>query len=254
MTLQPSRDHVSDADLLCWLDGEPDLAGHAVEKHLADCPWCHGRVRALWQRSQHIDSLLHELDVRSPAECLPRELPRRSARGLERRPAVLLRRAAVVALLLGAAGMLAGSPAGAALRTWAVRVLEGTAPPPPASLAPTSEPIRQTSAVTATPQALTWTVEFAVAQRTGAIAITARDQPQVRLETLHDSQSAAVLVLPHGMWVRNQAQSIASYHLLVPATLHTVRIEVAGRLAALLTRETLRGGAVSVELVQDRAP
>ena len=67
-TGSPSR-HVEDCDLMGYVDGQMDRAGHRrVEGHLAHCEACRERLRTLRRQAASAAAWLAELDAAPPAD------------------------------------------------------------------------------------------------------------------------------------------------------------------------------------------
>jgi anti-sigma factor RsiW len=256
MTPSGREDHVSQDDLLRYLDGELSPGERArAGGHLDGCAACAVALGELRARSGRVDALLRELDA-APAEGLPpRTLPAaaRRRRGWQ----APSRRAAVAAgLLLGAAAL--APPLRAAAGDWlagAWAALAGSprqapapSPAPPAAQTPSSA---AGSGVRLAPRGDEFVLEFATRQAGGTLTVRPEPGPEVAVEAA-GAGGAPLLVLPGGVRIRNTAASTASYRVALPPAVRRVRVRVGGGAEVVVGRAGLGPGGRTVELAGQR--
>jgi hypothetical protein len=222
--------HPDDADLLRLLDGEPALsATHDVPAHLEACPACAARADRLRAQRRRLAALLLATDVPVP----PREpLGRLLEREARRRPLYARRalRAAGV-LLVVVTGTLAAQPA---VRRWVeqhwTRATSRSDQRTPAASAPTSSPPAGAagSALSFDPGSGPFTIRFDVRPTAGTLTILGDAGSRVIAERT-GGENLELVVMPHGLQVRNARGAPASFVLRVPRAARRVEVRYDAR-------------------------
>lgn len=259
MTTSLAEGHLSDGDIVRLLDEELDPGERArVEAHVTACEECSRRVRGIRRRSARLGELLRSSDWEAPPapvavpvtapEVSRDELARRRARReRERRtaPAPWLRAAAIVAVLLGV-GIVA-TPLRAVVADWLETQWERIVAPGGRE-APAAEPSAAPaepapgSRVQFVPQGSVFTLEVAARQAGGAVELARSDARQAVAEQVGGGTPADLLVLPSGVRIENDPASSASYRVVVPEHVRTVRVRVGDAPAMVLSAEEIAGG------------
>jgi hypothetical protein len=221
--------HLTDAELLRILDGEPLLStAPDVTSHLAACAACAARADLLRDRRRRLAKLLAESDVPVPAlpalpaadELLARA--RRRRRSSHARPAV---RAAAVLLL---AGTLAAQPA---VRRWVGAQwhrVTGSArtaglPEVPAVVPNPAEGTTPGTGLAFEPGAGPFTIRFDTRPSAGTLTVVGVEGGGTRATVERVSgANLELLVTPHGLHVRNAGGAAASYLVRVPRSVGRV--------------------------------
>jgi anti-sigma factor RsiW len=219
--------HLEDGTLVRQLDGaleEDEIS--VVPAHLASCGPCANRLATLGRRSQRLNQLLAATDVPVPSMTL------RTSRWFVPSRAVAV---AAVVLLLLASAIIAVRPA----RAWIVeRSLElwtlmtgGTdeVPAPDDQVGTTSA---SATAVSFTPSGDHFLIRVSGYQQAGVVTVETAAVSQVTAEVRGGAATEDLVVLPDGLRIVNTIQSAADYHVLLPATLGEITVEVAGHVAA----------------------
>jgi hypothetical protein len=226
--------HSTDADLVRLLDGEAVHGGAAVSAHVKACGACRSRLEMLQRRSTLFTEALiaadappvHRDRVRPPFEQLTMArggaAPRWHSIWSQRR----LRAAAGLLLL---AGIAAATPA----RAWIlerVARLRGTEGPAgqrvPMVPAPAREPtLPQPTAVLFTPASAELTVRFLARQAGGTLELIAGRGSRSSAQILTNANGESILVLPSELRIRNSPGSLASYRIVLSATVRRVHVE-----------------------------
>ena len=224
-TGQPAE-HLTDADLIRMLDGEPALSAvHDVRGHIATCDVCVARRELLSERRRRLAMLLTSTDIAVAAPSVPVELllaRARAPRPLHRRPAV---RAAAVLLV---AGTLAAQPA---VRGWMSeqwrRVTDRTPPTASVSSPPSSSPAAP-PAVAGT--ALTFesgpgpfTIVLEGRPSSGTLTIVSAEGTRASVERV-SGVNLDLLVMPQGFRVRDAEGATASFVVRVPRSAGRVHV------------------------------
>lgn len=239
MSAVASRAHLSDGELVRLMDGQAEPGEREWGRdHLAACAACDRRFRVLRRRSGAISALLAEADVEVPAtlrDAGPR-VARMAAASAARHRRVAWMRAASIAALVVAAGVLAG-PARAWVTNWVAEVwpgiLAGRRQPAAEAGAP-PEPVEVGARVRFRPIGAELSIELASAQDAGRLELRVGADPTTLVEVLGDGAEAELLVLPGGVRVLNSPGESASYRVTVPATVRTVRIFVRDSTVAIV--------------------
>jgi hypothetical protein len=266
--------HLEDGDLIGYMDGALDLAGHRrAEGHLAHCEACRRRMDALQARAAAASGWLASLDT-APSDprralamaAVERARFRRPERaGWDRRG--LLAAAASIALLLTVAF---GTPPGRAwVGTAAERLgigagpaaLEEAAAPagPDAAVAvaesAVADPAAAASPATASapgagrggiPPGMSEPVHFSPAgnyvkvrfdsrQSAGAAAIWVRDEAQATGQVVGGRRSETLVPTADGLRIRNRASSRADYTIVVPTRFRFLRLQIGDEPETLIT-------------------
>jgi hypothetical protein len=216
--------HLSDADLLRMLDGEPSLSTvHDVTAHLRACPACAARAGLLRERRRRLASLLAAADATVPAPPAADELLARARRRGSPHARSALRAAAVLLI----AGTLAAQPA---VRRWMGEQWHraaGVRPPAVAAapVAPASVPQAGASGATLSfePGAGPFTIQFDARPTAGTLTIAGDDGTRAAAERIGGA-NLELLVMPHGLHVRNASGAAASYLVRVPRSVKRVHV------------------------------
>lgn len=240
MSAVVSRAHLSDGELVRIMDGQAEPGEREWGRdHLATCVACNRRLRELRRRSSAISALLAEADVEVLAtlrDAGPR-VARKAAASAARHRRVVWMRAASIAALVVAAGVLAG-PARAWVTNWVVEVWTGMSPdrPRPAveAGAPPEDVVEVSARVRFEPAGGELSIELASAQDAGRLELRVGDDPTTLVEVLGEAADAELLVLPGGVRVLNSPGESASYRVTVPASVRTVRIFVRDSAVAIV--------------------
>lgn len=225
--------HLEDGTLVRQLGGaleHDEVTG--VPLHLASCSACADRLALIDRRFERLRALLAATD--SPVPATPLRATRRST------SARTLAAAAVVLLLASAA--VAASPARAwiverSVELWTMVTGSGDAIVDGAAPASTD----RMAAVSFTPTGPRFLIRVAGYQAQGTITVETARVSHVTAEVRGGSAIEDLVVLPEGLHIVNGEESTADYHLVVPATLLEITVEVAGGIAARLEP----GGAAS---------
>jgi predicted anti-sigma-YlaC factor YlaD len=220
--------HLQDATLVRQLDGaleDDEIA--IVPLHLASCGACAERLATLGRRFERLGELLAATDVPVPTTALraPRRfVPQRAG-------------AAAAVVLAFATGVVAVRPA----RAWIVErsvelwtLVTGGAEAAPAVDEGPAAPTATAAAVSFTPSGQQFLIRVTGYQLAGTVTVETAAVSEVTAEVRGGGETEDIVVLPDGLRIVNAGQSTADYHVLVPATLREITVEVAGRVAARL--------------------
>jgi hypothetical protein len=219
--------HLSDADLLRHLDGEPPLsAARDLTAHLRECGVCTARADLLHHRRRRLADLLAGTDVTAAVATTPGTLlerARRNGRGRGARAPAL--RAAAMLLV---AGTLAAQPA---VRRWIGHQwarATGDAPvraPIAAPVAPAIDARRSApgTVLAFEPGAGPFTIHFDARPSAGSLVVVGDGGRQASVERVA-GENLEVLVMPHGVHVRNANGGAVSYRVRVPRSVTRVRV------------------------------
>jgi hypothetical protein len=216
--------HLSDADLLRILDGEPPLSAvQDVVAHVRACAACAARADLLRERRRRLAKLLADGDAPVPALPAADELLARARRRrLHARPAL---RAAAVLLL---AGTLAAQPA---VRRWVgaqwqrvtggaftsvVRAVPVVAPGIPEGGAPGT-------VLAFEPGPGPFTIRFDALPTAGTLTVVGDAGSWATAERVSGA-NLELLVMAHGLHVRNVRGAAASYLVRVPRSVKRVHV------------------------------
>jgi hypothetical protein len=235
--------HIEDGDIIRLLDGEcvPDEE-RLIREHLLECVRCRREADELERLSRGFGLLLQRADV------IPATTDGTNKRGEE--TAVthtlkprwtrirVLKAAAAVALVITAIGV---SPA----RAWlvdgwqAIRSLfseESAAPIQPPS---PSETATAPAVVTFTPRGPAFTIDVSSAQVTGKVSLAIDSGPLASARVLGGDGSEEFIVHRGGLRIVNTPTSSASYEIVVPRSVSTLELTVAGRTVLSLSEAEL---------------
>jgi hypothetical protein len=224
LTLLPNE-HVSDGDLVRFLDGEGDPAEQErTDAHLRGCQPCTQRLQSLRRRSRGLSLLLAQTTPAAPEPDVLAAM-RTGKRGQASPP--WLRAAAAVLVVLSAA--LLAEP----VRAWVADLLgigqtELAAPTQPELwTTPLTPSAREAGTrVQFTPTGVEVELDIASYQAGGAIRFEAGEVPEVTVQVL--GGTADLLVLPSGIRIGNTPESTADYQVTLPAGVRQVRVRVGG--------------------------
>lgn len=214
------NDHVDDAAIVRYLDGELDAAGRELlETHLASCGRCRHALDELRAASRRISRWLPLAD--EPPESSAGVVPMRSSR--PRLPA-FVRAAALLALVAGLS--LAIGPVRARLADWigldgspAVTTIEKRT----GSAASVEERGLRISFV---PVGDRFTLSFEPSASSGTLTLTPVEALRVAGKVVDGD--AELQTLPDGLVVRNASGPDAAYRVEVPRSLDRVEVRVDG--------------------------
>jgi hypothetical protein len=237
--------HIEDGDIIRLLDGECGQdEKRSIREHLQDCAQCQHEADELERLSRGFGLLLQRADVMpAPSEATTRR-GEKPAVGLMLAPrwtrTRVLKAAAVVALVITAIGV---SPA----RAWlvdgwqAIRSLftEGSAepkqPPPP------SETATAPAVVTFTPRGPAFTIDVSSAQISGTVSLAMDSGPSASARVLGGDGSEELVVHRGGLHIVNAPTSSARYEIVVPQSISTLELIIAGRTVLSLGAGDLSG-------------
>lgn len=235
--------HPSEGDLLRYVDTElSELEERRLQVHLAQCGMCNERLESLARDARRAELYLSRLSPAAPDEVTrARTLAavRRAAAARGQRPwwarGAARSVAAVAALLLVA---IAAEP----VRAWlssGFRVLSGPGAVPAATpaMVPVAAPAaaieHRSSVVAFQPGDAVFDLRIERPQTGGSLALEVHEAARASAQILGGG-SETMMVLPSGLRVENQPGSVASYRVVVPATVEQVRVHIGDRLVATL--------------------
>jgi hypothetical protein len=218
--------HLEDAILVRQLDGalEDDEAA-MVPAHLESCAKCADRLTTLRLRFERLGELLAVTDMPVPTMTLRASRRFVSSRAIAAAAVVLVLVSAVVAVRPARAWIVERS-----LELWTI-VTGGTKD----ALAPDDAPTTTSypaTAVSFTPAGEQFFIHVSGYQLTGTVTVETAAVSQVTAEVRGGGSGEDLVVLPNGLRIVNTVQSAAAYHVIVPATLGRITVEVAGHVAA----------------------
>jgi len=237
--------HIEDGDIIRLLDGEcgPDEE-RVIRDHLRECARCQSEADELERLSRGFGLLLKRADVTpTPSEPTTRRGEKPAVRPMltPRWTRIrVLKAAAIVALVITAIGV---SPA----RAWlvdgwqAIKSLfveesaEPTQPPSP------SETETAPAVVTFTPRGPAFTIDVSSAQISGTVSLATDSGPSASARVLGGDGSEELIVHGGGLHIVNAATSSASYEIVVPQSVATLELIVAGRTVLSLGAGDLSG-------------
>jgi hypothetical protein len=220
-----AADHLTDADLIRVLDGEPSLSAvQDVAAHARACAACAARAELLRERRRRLASLLTITDATTRVFPTAADLLAR-AHGRQSRYA---RPALRTAVLLLVAGTLAAQPA---VRHWMGRqwnrVTDGARTPTAAAVpvvaASVPAPVALGAELTFEPGSGPLTIRFDVRPTAGTLTIVGDSGSRVTAEQV-GGENLELLVMPHGLRVRNAGGGPASYLVRVPRSVTRVHV------------------------------
>lgn len=238
LTLLPNE-HLSDGDLVRFLDGEGDPAEQErTNTHLRGCQPCAERLQSLRRRSRELSLLLAQT---TPAAPEPDVLAAMRTRKRGQASPPWLRAAAMVVAVLSAA--LLAEP----VRAWVAELLgigrtELAAPtqPEPRAAPVTPSASEAGTRVGFTPTAAEVDLDVASYQQGGAISFVAGEVPEVTVQV--QGGTADLLVLPSGIRIGNTPESTADYQVMLPAGVRQVRVRVGGGAPRLIPAARVAAG------------
>jgi hypothetical protein len=215
-----AADHPTDADLIRHLDGEPAMpGGRDATAHLRQCEACASRADLLHHRRQRLARLLADADagVDVPRGPVAEEL---LARARRRRPPAA-RPALRAAALLLVAGALAAQPL---VRRWVGQQWHRAASQahrPAAALPAVAHQGSAGTAVAFEPGPGPFMIQFDARPDAGTLTIAGDSGTRASAERLGGA-NPDLLVMPHGLHVRNASGDTASYLVRVPRSVRRV--------------------------------
>jgi hypothetical protein len=93
-----------------------------------------------------------------------------------------------------------------------------------------------------TPAEAEFTLEFASRPSAGAVIVERTGGSQAVVEMLQGGDEAELLVLPAGVRVRNTPASTSDYRVRMPASVHTLRMRIAGGAPTVLRGDAIAAG------------
>lgn len=211
--------HLDEEQIERLKDGELAPASAAVARaHLAQCADCRQRLEQAEREEQQLVARLARLD--HPAPALDPEVV---ISGI-RRPAPVLRWAAMVLLGLGIAGAAYAIP-GSPLPGWLHRILAGGEAHPPAPVAPDTTTGVDPAGI-ALDAGAPLVIEFPVPVPQGTAEVVLVEQPTVELRA---PQGSATFSVASGRVVVQSASPGLRVGIAVPYAARRVEIRVAGR-------------------------
>jgi hypothetical protein len=218
--------HLEDEEIQRLLHQElVEPARRSRLEHLGRCAACRGRVEQAGREEREIFGLLEQLDHPAPRVDV-------SALMLRERPAPAGgwgRKAAVIALLLGGAGVAyaaPGSPLPAWIRTMAASFVKPNLPSPPKPRASTVDSTTAASSGIAVPAGTRLIIVFKAEKASGTVTARLSDGPDVVVRAVHGS--AAFLTGVERLTVATEG-SVADYEVDLPRNAPWVALQVGGR-------------------------
>jgi hypothetical protein len=235
MTQEALRDaHPADSDILRFHDGEcPAGEAEAVAQHIADCPRCAATSQLFHTTTERLHAALDDMPLPSAPGAKQRFLAA-VARG-KRRPRFAwiansrgpLLRAAVVIFALFAVSMAA-----APVRAWVFRLLRIEQQAPAFTVSPQEPhdtPAQATSStVTFVPTTTTFVIDVAARQAVGALTIRGAESNAASARITGRSPGDALLVRDDGFRIQNSPESTAQYTVIVPWSVRSITVRIAG--------------------------
>ena len=230
--------HLSDADLIRDLDGELPVDGsREPAAHLRECEVCSARRTKLQARRRRLALLLEENDVASPPASAAVLVALAATRRRHHHARTGLRAAAVLLV----AGALAAQPS---VRGWVGRHWVHTSGSPRAAIASPATIAPSGGVLSFEPGAGPFTVRFDVHPAAGTLTIVGDSGTRAVVERI-DGAEQELLVMPHGLHVRNSRGSDASYLMRVPSVVQRVTVRF-GDAAAEIAVDVSVGSSQSI--------
>ena len=224
--------HVDTETLTRIIDGEPLENEREAVAHAGACPTCRARIDVLRTRRARLTDLLTATDAP------PVELPDvgaimalaesrtagRVARLTPRRPG---RRAIVVGAFILSGAALAAQP----VTRWVMARWRGNAAAEPLAraTAPVARPTVAPASVAFVPQGGGIAIRFDAVPASGTLTLRRDTGARVSASVTSGGRDEGFIVLPNGLGVRNTATSVASYEVVVPASVDRVQVRIGSR-------------------------
>jgi anti-sigma factor RsiW len=217
--------HLVDEEIQRILHGElKDEPRRASLRHLGECAGCRARVEEAARAEQDIFALLEQVDHPIPPVSI-KNLMRTTRQG---RGMGWTRRAAVIALVVGGAGVAYAAP-GSPLPRWINSIataLAGEHPSqPPGHTAPRREAVTPESGIAVAP-GRRFTIAFTSDQPSGAATVRLTDGSNIVVRAVN---GGAVFRTDTGRLTISNNRSVADYEIDLPRTAPWVEILVARR-------------------------
>lgn len=237
--------HPADSDILRFHDGECTAGeGEEIARHIAECPRCAETSQLFQATTERLHTALDDMPTPSvpdakqrffaAVERRKRQLPFERL-GVYRGP---LLRAAVVIFALFAVSMVA-----APVRAWVFHLLriEQPAPAFPASSRePDETPSQATSStVTFVPTSATFFIDVAARQAAGSLTIRGGESNAASARITGRSPGDALLVRDDGFRIQNSPESTARYTVIVPWSVGSITVRIAGGDSITYSAQTL---------------
>lgn len=250
MTTHTMEPHLSEAELIDWIDQELSAAAHErANTHIARCTVCAQHLEGLRRTQQQISRLLQETDFEVPAATLPdpqiidlAAARRRRARTAAKLTRSAWTRAAAVIVLLASA-TLTIPPLQAAVVTWARDLwtrISGSEQVPTPNVTPGAPQNERGVRVEFTHASSEFRLEFDAADPQSTVTIRRGDTATAVGEA--DVTGVELVVLPTGLHVRNTNVNAARYVLTVSGNVTTVTVTVGDRLIRRVADSELGAG------------
>jgi hypothetical protein len=215
--------HLGDEEIQRWLHGEIDgVARSEAARHLEGCSTCRQRLEEAGRDEAEIFALLSAVDHPAPKVSPDILMVSRSA------TASWIRRAALIALAVGGAGVAYAAPGspvpdwirsiGAVLANRPASPVAAPEPPSPSDAAPTG-------GIAVAPHDR-FSIRFASEQARGTAAVTLYDGPDIVARSVNGV--ARFMTDVDRLTVSNEG-SAADYDIQVPRNATWVEVRVAGR-------------------------
>lgn len=214
--------HVDEEQIQRLLDGELESpAQDSVRDHLVTCSACRSRLAQVEQKDGELLALLRLLDHAPPrvdAEAL--------AGGARGRTFSSWRRAATVALMLGAAGAAYAVP-GSPVRGWIDRMASWVVgPPEPVTDSPATVEAEPSISGIAVAPGQRFSILFSTYQTAGRASVSLSDETAVVVRALNGT---AAFTSDVGRLLIGNEGSAADFEIQIPREAPWVEIRVAGR-------------------------
>ena len=247
--------HPADSEILRFHDGECGVAeAERVAEHIAACPRCGETYGLFHTATRHLQAALEEMPIQPVPQAKERllsaALRQRRARpfgGLSRPQSPLLRAAIVIF------GLFIVSMWAPPVRAWVFRLFHIDQPanvataPVPQRDEPLSTP--SSSTVSFVPASPTFVIDVATAQLDGRLTIRVIQSARASARITGGSPDDALLVMDDGVRIQNSRESSALFTVLVPSSVVTITLRMAGAEArSYSTQEIARQDSVVVTL------
>ncbi|HUQ80970.1 MAG TPA: hypothetical protein VM076_07535 [Gemmatimonadaceae bacterium] len=229
-SLESRTDPHADAETLTRLiDGQPLEGERDAVAHAGACETCQARIEVLRQRRARLTDLLMATDA-SPIP-LPdvgtvmmlaqSRTEGRAVRLTPRRPG---RRAMIVGAFIVSGAALAAQP----VTRWVMARWRDSAASEPQirSTVPVAPPNASPASIAFVPQTSEIVIGFDAVPASGTLMLRRGAGTRVSASITSGAREEGFIVLPNGVGVRNSATSVASYEVVIPASVDRVQVRI----------------------------
>lgn len=220
--------HLADGDLVRHLHAELSVEEAAdALAHLDGCATCQDHLESLREESAEISHLLAATDHDGPRPAWVAETRARLAAQPSASIPSWFRLAAAIGFLVVAVGTFSAVPP---LRAWmgdriadARSLFGGAAPEAPASMPASAATAPPAASIEFDPRVPDFVVRFAHRQQRGELTVefSATDRATVQVV---GGETEQVVVLPDGVTIQNASLSTASYRVILPRGIRSIRV------------------------------